>query len=81
MTANLKPGDTVKHPARGIGVVSTVVINPINGRVMKAWVEFPFAGTATRKNVCFADDLTVVAAGPVERPALKVVEQPAPSVA
>ena len=75
MTADIRPGATVKHPARGTGVVSTVVISPLTGRVTKAWVEFPFIGTATRKNVCFVEDLTVVpAAKPTVRPALSVVE-------
>jgi hypothetical protein len=78
-TAALAIGQTVRHPARGVGTVATLVHNPITGRPMKAWVEFQFIGTSTRRFLCFADDLTVVpkpvASG--ERPTLSVVEQPA----
>jgi hypothetical protein len=75
---DIKIGDTVKHPSRGTGVVSTVVISPLTKKVTRAWVDFPFIGSATRRFVCFADDLTVVPAMPRsgERPTLKVIEPP-----
>lgn len=74
----MKIGDTVRHPSRGTGTVSTVVYNPLTRRPHKAWVEFPYVGLGVyvQKFICFTDDLTLVPelATPPGRPRLAVID-------
>lgn len=81
--SDIKVGDTVRHPARGTGTVTTLVRSPLTGRIVKAEVEFPggFSGVP-RKYLCFAEDLAPVAAPAAPaRPALSVVASDQPGAA
>lgn len=76
--ATLSIGAHVKHPARGVGTVASIIYSPLSKAPIKAWCEFPFIGTTTRKSLCFVEDLTLLPkpGAPGERPALSVVEPP-----